>query len=113
MRSLPPTRSVYHFSVFWLIAFLLILISPEALAAGGGGLPWEQPMDTLRQSLSGPVALAVSIIAIVIAGGMLIFGGELSEFARRMVMVVLVLALLVAANDVLNNLYTASAAVVS
>ena len=31
-------------------------------------MPWEGPLDTIMQSLSGPVAKAVGIIAIVLTG---------------------------------------------
>ncbi|NQY74375.1 MAG: TrbC/VirB2 family protein, partial [Candidatus Margulisbacteria bacterium] len=54
------------------------------------GLPWESGLVTLQQSLTGPVAMAISVIAIVVAGATLIFGGEIGEFARRMIMIVLV-----------------------
>ena len=40
-----------------------------APAAGAGtAMPWEGPLDTIMQSLSGPVAKAVGIIAIVLTG---------------------------------------------
>ena len=31
-------------------------------------MPWETPLETIMQSLSGPVAKAVGIIAIVLTG---------------------------------------------
>ncbi len=74
-----------------------------------GGLPWESPLNTIRDSLKGPVALAISLIGIVVTGAMLIFGGEINEFARRVIMMVLVVALLVQANNVLTTLFTTGA----
>ena len=74
-----------------------------------GGLPWESPLNTIRDSLKGPVALAISLIGIVVTGAMLIFGGEINEFARRVIMLVLVVALLVQANSLLTNLFTSGA----
>jgi type IV secretion system protein VirB2 len=70
----------------------LFFIEP-ALASGGGSLPWEGPLQQIQASINGPVAGAVGLIAVAIAGGMLIFGGELNDFARRMAYVVLVLGL--------------------
>jgi type IV secretion system protein TrbC len=35
---------------------------------GGTAMPWETPLQTVEQSLSGPVAKAVGIIAIVVTG---------------------------------------------
>ena len=40
---------------------------------------------------------------------MLIFGGEINEFARRVIMMVLVVALLVQANTILTNLFSTGA----
>ena len=35
----------------------------KASSAGGGGLPWEGPLKKIADSLTGPVALAISLIA--------------------------------------------------
>lgn len=95
-----------QFLTFILFLGIFLLLSQSAFAAQV--LPWDGPLEKIKNSLTGPVALAVSLIGIVVAGGMLIFGGELGEFARRIVMLVLVLSLLVAANKVLSAFYTGS-----
>lgn len=56
----------------------LFLLASRAAWAGGGGLLWETPLNTVAQSLTGPVALSISLIALMVAGGTLVFGGELS-----------------------------------
>ncbi|HGJ8671031.1 TPA: TrbC/VirB2 family protein [Neisseria gonorrhoeae] len=59
-----------------LAVFLLLMSSPALASQGqGGGLPYESWLNNLRQSVTGPVAFALSIIGIVVAGGVLIFGG--------------------------------------
>ena len=92
---------------------LCALSADSALATTGtgstGGLPWESPLNTIRDSLKGPVALAISLIGIVVTGAMLIFGGEINEFARRVIMMVLVVALLVQASSLLTALFTTGA----
>jgi type IV secretion system protein TrbC len=35
---------------------------------GGTAMPWETPLQTIQDSLSGPVAKAIGIIAIVLTG---------------------------------------------
>ena len=47
------------------------------------GLPWETPLQTVQQSLTGPVAAGISVVGIAAGGMALVFGGELSEFAKR------------------------------
>jgi type IV secretion system protein TrbC len=46
----------------------LLLAAPAWAAGGGTAMPWEGPLTTVMQSLSGPVAKAVGIIAIVLTG---------------------------------------------
>lgn len=61
-------------------------------AAGGGALPWDGPLTTLRNDLTGPVAFSIALLAMVAAGAALAFGGEMNQFTRSMIMVVLVAA---------------------
>jgi type IV secretion system protein VirB2 len=90
----------------------LVLVASEAFAGTTTGLPWETPLTTIMTSLTGPVALAVSLIAITVTGGVLVFGGDLGEFARRSILLVLVIGLIVAAASVLSTLFGTTAAVV-
>ena len=76
-----------------------------ASAGGGGGLPYESALSKLQQSATGPVAFVLSIIGIVVAGGTLIFGGDLSGFFRTMVILVLVIGILVSSVNVLQTLF--------
>ena len=49
-------------------AAALLTVSPAWAAGAGTAMPWEGPLDTIMQSLSGPVAKAIGIIAIVLTG---------------------------------------------
>jgi type IV secretion system protein VirB2 len=46
----------------------VLAVGPASAAGAGAAMPWEGPLDTIMQSLSGPVAKAVGIIAIVLTG---------------------------------------------
>ena len=81
-------------------------------AAAAGGLPWEKPMQTIATSLTGPVAYAVGLIGIAIAGGTMLWGGELTEFGRRACMIGLVVSVLVFAAPMLASAFGVNAAVV-
>ena len=59
----------------YLVAAVLGLLVAASVAApalagttGGTAMPWETPLQTVEASLSGPVAKAVGIIAIVVTG---------------------------------------------
>lgn len=87
---------------FGLIATLVPYAGPALAAGGGGGLPWEAPLQQIQQSINGPVAGAIALAAVAIAGGMLIFGGELNDFARRLMYVVLVAGILLGATQIVG-----------
>lgn len=81
-------------------------------AAAAGGLPWEKPMTAIATSLTGPVAYAIGLIGIAIAGGAMLWGGELTEFGRRACMIGLVVSVLVFAAPLLASAFGVNAAVV-
>ena len=75
-------------------------LSHPAFASSGGSLPWEGPLQQIQQSITGPVAGFIALAAVAVAGGMLIFGGELNDFARRLMYVVLVAGILLGATQI-------------
>jgi len=92
----------------FLSVFLFLAFSPGlTLAAGtggGGGLPWETPLQNVQQSLTGPVAKSVALVAIVGALGTLLFlHAEMNQFTRVIVFVVLGIGTLVGANAFLSG----------
>ncbi len=101
----------YCWGVGVLLVLWVITMPNEAYAAGtaGGGLPYESALTRLRASITGPVAFTLSLIGIVGAAGVLIFGGELTGFLRMMVFLVLLIAILVGAQNVLTTLFAAGA----
>ena len=101
-----------HLSRLAVLA-LFAAAASRASASSGAGLPWEGALAKIQQSLSGPVAMSISIIAVVVAGGMLIFGGELGDFARKVIMLVLVISLLVAANSIISTLFSTGGAMLA
>lgn len=90
------------------ITLFTLSIDP-AFASGGGGLPWEGPLQQIQQSITGPVAGFIALAAVAVAGGMLIFGGELNDFARRLMYVVLVAGIMLGATQIVG-LFGASGA---
>ena len=102
-------KGVSPFSCFFSIAVFFVLLftvdQAQATVGAGGALPYETWLVSLRNSVTGPVAFTLSIIGIVVAGGILIFGGELNAFFRTLIFIVLVMALLVGANNVMTNLF--------
>jgi type IV secretion system protein VirB2 len=65
-------------------------------------LPWETPLKQLSNSLTGPIARAIGVIALAASGGMLAFGGELGDFTKRIMMVVLALSVMLLAGNFMD-----------
>lgn len=67
-------------------------------------LPYNQGLKAFQASLRGPVPFAISLVGIVACGAMLIFGGEISGFMRTMIFIILVVAVIVQADNVVKGL---------
>jgi type IV secretion system protein TrbC len=81
-------------------------------SSGGKGLPWESPLKSVRDSIKGPVAYAIALMGLVAAGATLVWGGEINEFLRRIIMMIFVISLLAGAVTILKDLMGMSAAVI-
>jgi len=98
-----------------LVALLNVVFLTPRSAFGantaGGIAEWETPLQKVVASIDGPVAFGISVIGIVVAGTMLIWGGEINEFSRKIIMLVMVLALVVTAVNLLSTLFGVGALV--
>jgi type IV secretory pathway VirB2 component (pilin) len=105
--SFDNNRSTYLYIGIIALLAIAILAPTSAFASEGtgGSLPYESWLTNLRNSVSGPVAFTLSIIGIVVAGGVLIFGGELNGFFRTLIFIVLVMALLVGAQNMMGTFF--------
>ena len=75
--------------------------------------PDQSAWTGIRQSITGPVAFGISVIAIVAAGAMLIFGGDMNGFMKTLVFIVLVLAFVIAAQNTLSAITGTGAVIAS
>ena len=94
---------------------LIGLMPADAMASvgTGGSLPYESWLTNLRNSVTGPVAFTLSLVGIVVAGGVLIFGGELNAFFRTLIFIVLIMALLVGAQNMMSTFFGRGAVLAS
>lgn len=76
MKSVNPAK---------LAGFALAALAFAAPAyASGSGMPWEGPLEQIVDSITGPVARAAAVIAIVVAGTAIMFsegGGGVRKLA--------------------------------
>ncbi len=86
------------------LIMLAVATAPAFAATGGTALPWEGPLKTIQDSLTGPVATTIAIVALFAAGAGLVFGDEMSNFVKRVLIGVMSLALLIAGSGFLTSL---------
>jgi type IV secretion system protein VirB2 len=88
-----------------LLALLVLMPDAQAAVGRGGSLPYEDWLADLRDSVTGPVAFTLSLVGIIVCGGILIFGGELNAFFRAIIFLVLVMAFLVGAQNMMSTFF--------
>ena len=98
----------------FIAAVMVMVLAGAALASGTPGsssnaMPWESGLKALTDSITGPVAQAIGLIAIVAAGAALIYGGDMTGFMRTAVYIVLVLGIIMSAANLLSTFTGASA----
>lgn len=72
-------------------------IATRAMAAGSG-MPWEEPLQQVLESVQGPVAKIIAVIIIITTGLTLAFGETAGGF-RRLIQIVFGLSIAFAASS--------------
>lgn len=70
------------------ILFLLLMLAlttSAAYAGGTGGLPFESGLKKVADSLSGPVAISIAIVAFAAAGIMYIFNPDATALIKGLI----------------------------
>ncbi|WP_454884470.1 TrbC/VirB2 family protein [Sphingomonas oryzagri] len=79
--------------------FVLVLaFTPAPALCAGTGMPWEQPLQQILDSVQGPVAKIVAVIIIITTGLTLAFGEAAGGF-RRLIQIVFGLSIAFAASS--------------
>jgi len=92
---------------FGLLLFVLFALSEATYASqgSGGGLPYEPFLDRLRASVTGPVAYILSLLGILVGFGGLLFGGDLNGVFRMLLMLILLISVLVGAQNMMSSFF--------
>ena len=85
-------------------AGLIALALASPAYAAGSGMPWEGPLQQVVDSITGPVARAAAVIAIVLAGITIIFS-EGGSGTRKLAYVGLGIAIMFAATSFFLNFF--------
>jgi type IV secretion system protein TrbC len=74
------------------------VMTAPAAHASGSSMPWEAPLQSILQSIEGPVAKIVAVIVIISTGLALAFGDTSGGF-RRLIQIVFGLSIAFAASS--------------
>jgi type IV secretion system protein VirB2 len=88
------------------------LVTQASATSISGNMPWDNALSVIVTQLTGPVALAIAIGAFFVAGAILVFGEDMSAFVRRLLMVVIAVALLVGGSSFLTAMFPSMSAVI-
>lgn len=64
---------------------ILMLILTSSFAYAGGTLPFESGLSKISNSLSGPVAISIAVIAFVAAGIMYVFNPDATALIKGLI----------------------------
>ncbi len=92
-----PSRTIRRFGTMLSTLALSLAIAPAAHASGSS-MPWEAPLQSILESIEGPVARIVAVIIIILTGLTLAFGDSSGGF-RRLVQIVFGLSIAFAASS--------------
>lgn len=82
----------------WPAFFASLLLFAGTAHASGSSMPWEAPLQSILESIEGPVAKIVAVIIIIATGLGLAFGDTSGGF-RRLVQIVFGLSIAFAASS--------------
>lgn len=104
-HSLSSNRDFAVRCLLMMVILMFVVSMPSFASTGSSGLPWETPLQTVTNSLTGPVALAISVAALFAAGAALVFGGEMGEFVKRALYAVMAIAFIVGGSAFINKVF--------
>ena len=87
-----------HRAMLAASAAILSLAAAAPAYAGGSSMPWEAPLQSILESIEGPVAKIIAVIIIIVTGLSLAFGDTSGGF-RRLIQIVFGLSIAFAASS--------------
>ena len=91
------SRGCQHMATAALVVSTSMMLAPAAHASGSS-MPWEAPLQSILQSIEGPVAKIIAVIIIITTGLTLAFGDTSGGF-RRLIQIVFGLSIAFAASS--------------
>ncbi|WP_075258195.1 TrbC/VirB2 family protein [Herbaspirillum camelliae] len=107
LSRLAYLRSLARPAVQGLLLAALLLVLAGTAQAAGSSMPWEGPLQSILQSIQGPVARIVAVIIIISTGLALAFGDTSGGF-RKLIQIVFGLSIAFAASSFFLSFFSFS-----
>ncbi|GIU52412.1 conjugal transfer protein TrbC [Shewanella sairae] len=101
-----------HPFILMVMLFAVLLLFPDLAHASSTNMPWEAPLTKLVNSVTGPVAFGISVLALVASIAGLVFGGEISGLIKTMLFLALGISVIVFATNMLRTLFGISSTLI-
>ncbi|WP_375551386.1 TrbC/VirB2 family protein [Rhodophyticola porphyridii] len=90
---------------------VITLMTAPAAHASGSSMPWEAPLQSILESIEGPVAKIIAVMIIIITGLTLAFG-DTSGGARKLIQIVFGISIAFAASSFFLSFFSFGGGVV-
>lgn len=100
-------RRLAHPALLGLLLTVLLMLVASAAQAAGSSMPWEGPLQSILESIQGPVARIVAVIIIIATGLALAFGDTSGGF-RKLIQIVFGLSIAFAASSFFLSFFSFS-----
>ena len=89
-----------------LVLCLLVMVADSALASTGAqGFEYEDALEKFSQSITGPVAFFIAIIAMAASGFGIVFGGELTGWIKIACGIICMVGFIVFSANIFQGLF--------
>lgn len=89
----------------WLLALAVALL--VRVHAAGSNMPWETPLQSVLESVQGPVVRVVAVLIIIVTGLTLAFGDTSGGF-RRLIQIIFGLSIAFSASSFFLSFFSFS-----
>jgi len=100
-----PARRHLHEKAGIALLTGFVFLQAQAVQAGGSSMPWEAPLQSIVESIEGPVARIIAVIIIIVTGLTLAFGDTSGGF-RRLIQIVFGLSIAFAASSFFMSFFS-------
>lgn len=100
--------------MFCILALLLFLVITDSAFASTGaqGFEYETALEKFSQSITGPVAFFIAIIAMAASGFGIVFGGELTGWIKIACGIICMVGFIVFSSNIYQTLFGVSSALI-